>query len=116
MLEDLFRLAKSVAFHGAEYGDSDDMDDDDMYDYELESSDDGADVDCNPSFMGRPPESDSDGYISDGKITLETVNGNKQTFDCYNKGGNLFVYEDGQWKRISGSGVVNIHHVIYKKT
>lgn len=112
MIEDILRLARSIAFHGMDSDDInddfDDIDDCDDSDYDTD--------DCyNPSFTGSPSNSNSDGYISDGKITLESVNGNKHTFDCYSKNGSDFVYEDGQWKKISGTGTVNIHNIQYKK-
>lgn len=69
----------------------------------------------NPSFGQNPPNSGSDGYIPNGKITLTTVNGNTKTFDCYKKDGSLWVYEDNVWKRVSGSGTINIHNIIYKR-
>lgn len=114
MLEDIFRLAKSIAFHGM---DSDDFDNDfnDCNDYDDCEDDYDTDGCYNPSFTGNPPDNNSDGYIPDGKITLESINGNKQTFDCYSKGGGDFVYEDGQWKKVSGAGTVRINNIQYKK-
>lgn len=110
----LLKLAKSIAFHGM---DSDDIDNnlddcDDYYDCGEDYDTDGC---YNPSFTGNPPESNSDGYIPDCKITLESVNGNNQTFDCYSKGGSDFIYEDGQWKKINGTGTVKINNIQNKK-
>lgn len=115
MLEDIFRLAKSIAFHGMD-SDGFDNDFDDCDDCEdCRDSDCGTDNCYHPSFTGNPPESNSDGYTPNGKITLESVNGNKQTFDCYSKGGSDFVYEDNQWKKINGIGTVKINNIQYKK-
>lgn len=115
MLEDIFRLAKSIAFHGMDSDDVDnDFDDFDDYD-DCGDSDYDTDGCYNPSFTGNPPESNSDGYIPDGKITLESVNDNKQTFDCYSKNGSDFVYENGHWKKVNGTGTVRINNIQYKK-
>lgn len=72
-------------------------------------------ADYSPTFTGNPPNNNADNYIHEGKITLESINGNKKTFECYSKAGSDFVYEDGQWKKISGLGTVNIHNIQYKK-
>lgn len=55
MLEDIFRLAKSIAFHGM---DSDDIDNnlDDCDDYDDCGEDYDTDGCYNPSFTGNPPE------------------------------------------------------------
>ena len=69
------------------------------------------------SFKGvLPPDNNSDGYIPDGKITLErTESGNTDTFKVYNKDGGQYVYEGGKWIRIDGSGTVTIKGVKYDK-
>ncbi len=74
------------------------------------------DYEYNPSFGSNPPDKDIDGYIPEGKVTLESVNGNTKTFDSYSKNGSDYVFEDGQWKKISGSGTVTIDNVKYQKT
>ena len=69
------------------------------------------------SFKGvLPLNNNSDGYIPDGKITLErTGSGNTNTFKVYNKDGGQYVYEEGKWIRIDGSGIVTIKGVKYDK-
>ena len=75
------------------------------------------DSENNISFKGvLPPDNNSDGYISNGKITLErTISGKTDTFKVYNKDGGQFVHEGGKWIRIDGSGTVNIMGVKYDK-
>ena len=69
------------------------------------------------SFKGvLPPDNNSDGYIPDGKVTLErTESGNTDTFKVYNKDGGQYVHEGGKWIRIDGSGTVNIKGIKYDK-
>lgn len=69
------------------------------------------------SFKGvLPSDNNSDGYIPDGKVTLErTESGNTDTFKVYNKDGGQYVYEGGKWIRIDGSGTVNIKGVKYDR-
>lgn len=69
------------------------------------------------SFKGvLPSDHNSDGYIPDGKVTLEqTISGHTDTFKVYNKNGGLYVYEGGKWIRIDGIGTVNIKGVKYDK-
>lgn len=63
-----------------------------------------------------PPNNNSDGYIPDGKITLErTESGNTDTFKVYNKDGNKYIHEGGKWIRIDGCGTMNIKGIKYDK-
>lgn len=70
------------------------------------------------SFKGHlPPDNNSDGYIPNGKITLErTESGNTDTFKVYNKNGGQYVHEGGRWIRVDGNGTVNIKGIKYDKT
>lgn len=69
------------------------------------------------SFRGAlPPDHNRDGYIPDGKITLErTASGDKDTFKVYYKGGGQYVHEGGKWIRVDGTGTVSIKGVKYDK-
>lgn len=69
------------------------------------------------SFKGvLPPNNNSDGYIPDGKVTLERAESdNADTFNVYNKAGGQYVYEGGKWIRIDGCGTVWIKGVKYEK-
>lgn len=69
-----------------------------------------------PSFGSNPPNASTDGYIYQGhKVTLESQGGNHNSFDLYTKNGSKYVYEDNQWKKISGNGWVTIGHIDYHK-
>lgn len=69
------------------------------------------------SFKGHlPPNHNSDGYIPDGKISLErTESGSTDTFKVYSKDSGSYVYEGGKWIRVDGNGTVNIKGVKYDK-
>ena len=63
-----------------------------------------------------PPDNNSDGYIPDGKVTLErTESGSTNTFNVYSKGSGQYVYEGGKWIRIDGIGTVTINGIKYDK-
>lgn len=70
------------------------------------------------SFKGAlPPDHNRDGYIPDGKITLErTVSGDTDTFKVYSRDGGRYVHEGGKWIRVDGNGTVNIKGVKYDKS
>lgn len=88
-------------------------------DYDLDISEIGSDIDNynNVTFRGNnPPNANSDGYIPDGQVTLErTISGTTNTFKCFTKDGHDFVYKNGQYIRIDGSGTVTINNIKYDK-
>lgn len=86
----------------------------DAGDYSLS---DDASGDCsNISFQHRPPDADADGYIRSGNVRLErSASGDTDTFTLYKKDGHSYVFEDGRFKQIDGTGTVNINNIKYEK-
>lgn len=79
-------------------------------------SDDISEDCSNISFQHRPPDSNADGFIRSGNVKLErTISGDTDTFTLFKKDGHSYVFEDGCYKRIDGTGTVNIHNVKYDK-
>lgn len=66
-----------------------------------------------PSFMG----STSDGFIPDGKITLErTISGIDESFDVFKKNGHLWVETSpNHFVQVDGGGTVKINGIEYDK-
>ena len=69
------------------------------------------------TFKGiNPPNYEKDGYIPKGTVRLErTVSGQKEIFDLYVKKGEEYIYEDGKWIRIDGSGTIKVNNIKYDK-
>ena len=66
-----------------------------------------------PSFTG----SDFDGFIPDGKITLErTISGIDDSFEVFRKNGHLWVETSpNHYVQVDGSGTVKINGIEYDK-
>ncbi len=88
------------------------------FNYAIESSD------INPesygheiSFMGHtPPSSEALGYTKSGSISLTTPgDGQTHSFPVYKNHGSLWVWDDIEWKKVSGSGFVEIDNMLFKR-
>lgn len=68
-------------------------------------------------FMGHnPPTSEALGYIKSGTISLTTPgNGQTHSFPVYKNHGSLWVWDNIAWKKVSGSGFVEIDNMLFKK-
>lgn len=75
--------------------------------------------DDNLSFMSRntlPPNSNADGYIPDGKVSLtSTISDLEDTFNLYRKDGQKYALYNGHYYRIDGTGTVTINGIKYDK-
>lgn len=76
-------------------------------------------MDDHIAFRGKddlPPNANSDGYIPDGKVSLNSVISDKtETFKLYNKEGHDYALYHGRYYRIDGSGTVTIGGIKYHK-
>lgn len=75
--------------------------------------------DDNLSFMSRntlPPNTNADGYIPDGKVSLtSTISDLEDTFNLYRKDGHNYALYNGHYYRIDGAGTVTINGIKYDK-
>ncbi len=67
----------------------------------------------NIAFFG----TNSDGYIPDGKVTLErTISGSDDTFSAFRKGSHIYVETSpNHYVQVDGVGTVKINGVMYDK-
>ena len=75
--------------------------------------------DDNLNFMSRntlPPNSNADGYIPDGKVSLtSTISDLEDTFKLYRKDDHSYALYNGHYYRIDGPGMVTINGIKYNK-
>jgi len=73
----------------------------------------------NISFTGKdtkPNGADKDGFIPNGSVKLKsTISDKKEEFKVYKKDGEQYALYNGGYKKISGSGSVNIGGVKFDK-